>query len=250
MSRSEVKITKDNVLYGIIGLLAGVLLGYVGTNSINRSEAVPAAGNSAMSGASQSTLPPDHPPTRTSDGSSGSASAEGSAGAMQAEVAATIGTAKNEPGNFEAQMKAASLFVQIQRYDQALTFYEQARKVKPDDFNVLASLGNVTFDMERYAEAERWYRDALKQRPDDVDLRTDLGLTYYLRKPPELDKAISTFRESLKRDPRHEKTLQNLITALIDKGDTSSARTTMRELERVNPSNAALPQFRTRLGTP
>lgn len=248
MPRSEVKVTKDNILYGIIGLLAGVIIGYLGTNSINRSEPI-ASGNSASSGASQNALPPDHPPTGGDASSTTSGSSGSSASAMQAEVAQTITTARNEPGNFEAQMKAAALFAEIQRFDQALNFYERAYKVKPDDFNVLASLGNVTFDLERYSDSERWYREALRQRPDDVDLRTDLGLTYYLRKPPDLDKAIATFRESLARNPKHEKTLQNLITALIDKGDTSSAKKMVQELEKVNSANAALPQFRARLGS-
>jgi len=249
MSRSEVKVTKDNILYGIIGLLAGVIIGYLGTNSINRSEPV-ASGNSATSGASQNALPPDHPPTGGGDTPSGTSGTSGSsAGAMQAEVAQTITAARNEPGNFEAQMKAAALFAEIQRFDQALNFYERAYKVKPDDFNVLTSLGNVTFDMERYTDSEKWYREALRQRPDDVDIRTDLGLAYYLRKPPDLDKAIATFRESLARNPKHEKSLQNLITALIDKGDTSSAKKLVQELEKVNSANAALPQFRARLGS-
>ena len=79
--------------------------------------------------------------------------------------------------------------------------------------------------------------------------RTDLGLTYYLRKPPDLDQAIATFREALSRNPKHEKTLQNLITALIDNGDAPAARAVLKELEGVNPGNPALPQFRERLGT-
>lgn len=248
MPRSEVKFTKDNILYGIIGLLVGVIIGYIGTNSINRSEPI-AAGNTAASGSSQNALPPDHPPTGGDASSTTSGTSEGSASAMQAEVAQTITTARNEPGNFDAQMKAAALFAEIQRFDQALNFYERAYKVKPDDFNVLTSLGNVTFDMERFSDSEKWYREALRQRPDDVDIRTDLGLTYYLRKPPDLDKAIATFRESLARNPKHEKTLQNLITALIDKGDTSSAKKMVQELEKVNSANAALPQFRARLGS-
>ena len=231
-------MSKDNILFGVVGLLAGLIIGYLGTNSINRSEPV-ATGSVPATGNQQPSLPPDHP-----TGGGGAAS-----GGMQAEVAATLETARNEPGNFDAQMKAAELFYQIKRYDQALNHFERAYKVKPDDFNVLASLGNVTFDLERYEDAERWYKEALRRRPDEVEVRTDLGLTYYLRKPPDLDRAIATFRESLSRNPKHEKTLQNLITALIDKGDKPAARGVLKELEGVNPGNPALPQFRERLGT-
>jgi tetratricopeptide (TPR) repeat protein len=232
-------VSKDNILFGVIGLLAGLIIGYLGTNSINRSEPV-ATGSTPAAGSQQPSLPPDHP--------TGGAGGPG-AGGMQAEVAATLETARNEPGNFDAQMKAGSLFNQIKRYDQALNYFERAYKVKPGDFSVLASLGNVTFDLERYEEAERWYKEALKLRPDEVELRTDLGLTYYLRKPPDLDKAIATFRESLSRNSKHEKTLQNLITALIDKGDAKAARGVLKELEGVNPGNPALQPFRERLGT-
>jgi tetratricopeptide (TPR) repeat protein len=232
-------VNRDNILYGVIGLLAGLIIGYLGTNSINRSETI-ATSAAPAAGREQPSLPPDHPP---------SGSAANSSGGMQAEVTATLETAKNEPGNFDAQMKAASLFYQIKRYDQALNYFERAYKVKPDEFSVLASLGNVMFDLERYAEAERWYKEALKRQPDDVEVRTDLGLAYYLRQPPDLDRAIATFRESLSRNPKHEKTLQNLITALIDKGDAPAARGLLRELERINPANPALGQFRERLGT-
>ena len=233
-------MNKDNILYGVIGLLAGLIIGYLATKSINHSEPI-ATTAAPATGTQQPSLPPDHPPA----GSSSSASS-----GMQAEVTATLETARNEPGNFEAQMKAASLFYQIKRYDQAQNYFERAYKVRPDDFNVLSGLGNVMFDQARYADAERWYREALKRRPDDVDLRTDLGLTYYLRQPKELDRAIEVYRESLAHNPKHEKSLQNLITALIDKGDAAGARRFLRDLEGVNPGNPALQQFRERLGTP
>ena len=101
----------------------------------------------------------------------------------------------------------------------ALEFLDHAYKIKPNDFDVLTQLGNVNFDLKRYPEAEKWYQLALKIKPDDVSVRTDLGLSYYFREPRELDQAIAVYRESLKYDPRHEKTLQNLTAALIDKGD-------------------------------
>ena len=234
-------MNKDNILFGIIGLLAGVIIGYFVTSSINRS--VPVATLTGQPGAIANPsveLPPDHPPT-------GGAGAAG--GGMQGEIAAVIDRAKTEPNDFAAQMKAASLYYQIKRYEPALEFYERAQKIKPNDFDALTSLGNVTFDLKRYAEAARWYEQALKRRPDDVNVRTDLGLTYFLREPRDLDRAISAYRASLGYDPRHEKTLQNLITALLEKGDAAGARGFLGKLEQVNPNNEALAQFRARLGS-
>lgn len=236
------KVNKDNVLYGIIGLLAGLIIGYIGTNSINRAApasaaAVPSSGTNAA----PSELPPDHPPT-------GNDKASGAG--MQGEVLATIDKARTSPEDFDAQMKAASLYYQIKRFDKAFELFQRAQKLKPNDFEALSSLGNVSFDLKRFADAASWYERALKVRPDDVNIRTDLGLTYYLREPRDLDRAITTYRASLRYAPRHEQTLQNLITALLDKGDTVTARGFLRQLEEVNANNAALAQFRAKLGSP
>jgi tetratricopeptide (TPR) repeat protein len=234
-------VNKDNILFGIIGLLAGVIIGYLVTSSINRSVPIATpAGPPGVTANPSVELPPDHPPT----GGGGAAG-----GGMQGEVAAAIDRARNEPNDFAAQMKAAGLYYQIKRYESALEFYERAQKIKPNDFDTLTSLGNVTFDLNRYPEAARWYEQALKLRPNDANVRTDLGLTYFLREPRDLDRAISTYRASLGYDPRHEKTLQNLITALLEKGDAASAHGFLGKLEQVNPNNEALAQFRARLGS-
>lgn len=50
-------MNKPNYLYGIIGLLAGLIIGYVGTNYINQTN------RPTETAASSTTLPPDHPPT-------------------------------------------------------------------------------------------------------------------------------------------------------------------------------------------
>ncbi|MEP7273371.1 MAG: tetratricopeptide repeat protein [Acidobacteriota bacterium] len=235
-------MNKESVLYGIIGLLVGVIIGYVATNSINRSvPVIPEA--AAVGGAAQ--LPADHPPTGPATGSEAPAT-----DGMQGEVAATLERAKAAPADFAAQMKAGGLYYQIKRYDQALEYFQRAQKVKPNDFDVLSSLGNVSFDLERFSEAVKWYEQAVKLRPNDVDVRTDLGLSYYLGQPRNLDQAIASYRISLSHNPRHEKTIQNLITALIDKGDAASARSYLAQLEQANPNNQALPQFRAKLNSP
>jgi hypothetical protein len=64
-------MNKPNYLYGIIGLLAGLIIGYIGTNYINQtySPAATAGGPAAAS----NELPPDHPPTGATGESSGAA---------------------------------------------------------------------------------------------------------------------------------------------------------------------------------
>jgi len=158
-----------------------------------------------------------------------------------------IQRARNEPSNFEAQMQAADMFRQIKRFDGALEFYERALKTRPKDFKLLVALGDANFELKRYEEAERWYQSALKQNPKDATVRNDLGLSFYLRSPRDLDRAIAAYRDALKIDPRYEKTLQNLTQALIDKGEKASAVETLKRLEEVNPDNTAIAQLRSQV---
>jgi tetratricopeptide (TPR) repeat protein len=224
-------MSRENILIGIIGILVGVIVGYIGTNYINRAYTVTApAAQTESSGA-----PASHPP------------AAGSSGNQQADVMAAINLAKNDPSNFEAQIEAASLYRQIDMHEQALEFYDRAYKIKPNDFDLIVKLGDTNFDLERYEEAERWYQTALKINAKDPTVRMDLGLTFHLRQPRNLDKAIAEYRKALGYDPRHEKTLQNLTAALIDKGDKTAALESLKQLEGVNPANQTIAKFRERL---
>lgn len=237
---------KKKFVYGVVGLLIGTATGFWATNSLNRNFAGASQAERAAGGNAE--LPPDHPPTSAASAETAREGGTGATGAgPQAEIAAVIEQARKEPSNFEAQMKAGDLFLQIRRYDQAAEFYEKARQLKPKEPLVLVALGNAKFDLQLYAEAERWYKEALKLKPEDVDARTDLGLSYFLREPKELDKAIAEYRTSLGYNPRHEQSLQNLITALLAKGDKAAARPYLQQLEQVNPSNQALAQFRSQL---
>jgi tetratricopeptide (TPR) repeat protein len=232
-------MNKQNYLYGIIGLLIGLIIGYIGTDYINRS--TPPEQPAMVSG-DQAALPANHPPTD----SSASAGSE-SKGGPNPDVMQVIEQARNEPSNFDAQIKAAELYKQIGRIDGTLEFYERAAKIKPKDFNLLRTLGDMNFDLKRYQEAEKWYQLATRVNPNNAAIWMDLGSSYYLRQPRDLDKAIAAYRSALKADPRHENTLQNLTRALIDKGDKAAARESLKQLEKLYPNNQSLSKFRSEL---
>ena len=233
---------KDTILSGILGLLVGLIVGFMFANSVNKTAmtATPAPA-AAMPGTSSASgnpaLPPDHPPLGTS---SGSAPGDPSSGASMPQVTAAIEKAKAAPQDFEAQMTAADLYYQIQRFDDAAKFYEAANKLKPADVEPMIKLGNALFDAEKYPEAEKWYTLALQKDPKNIDVRTDLGLTFFLREPRDVDRAIAEYEKSLALNPNHEITLQNLFLAYREKGDTTSLTQTTERLKKVNPNNPAL----------
>ncbi len=227
-------MNKENVLFSVIGLLAGLIIGFMFANSVNQQGVTATAAQEIRS---NSNMPPGHPDI-------GSAGAPGAPGAMQPEVQAVIEKAKQSPDDFDAQLKAAEAYYQIERFDDAIKFLTAANKLKPDDNEVVVHLGNANFDANHYEEAEKWYTAALAKKADDVNVRTDLGLTFVFRDPPNYDRAIQEFNKSLATDPNHIQTLQNITVAYTKKGDATKANAMLAKLEGIDPQNKAIAKLK------
>lgn len=233
-------MNKENVLFGLVGLLAGLIIGFMVTNSINKGTVggtAPVAADMKLN----SNIPPGHPEIAPGQAAPGTASAPG---AMTPEVQAAIDKAKTSPDDFDAQVKAAEMYYQIDRFDDAIPLLKRANQLKPDDREVIVHLGNASFDGNHFEEAEKWYMAALAKKADDVAVRTDLGLTFVFREPPNFDRAIQEFNKSLETDPNHIQTLQNLTVAYTKKGDAAKANATLAKLEGVDPKNSAISKLR------
>jgi protein O-GlcNAc transferase len=230
-------MTKDNILFSVIGLLLGVIVGYVFANTVNQRGYTPPQRTSASRSAEQSgDLPENHPPI------AGNGSADQSA---QASADATVlERAQSEPDNFDLQMQAAAIQYQNKRYDEAIQLLTRANQLRPDNYETVVRLGDANFDAGRYEVAEKWYTAALQKNPKDVNVRTDLGLSFMFREPPDYDRAIKEFRQSLATEPNHEQTLQDITVALTKKGNYDEADATLKKLAEVNPSNPSLTKLR------
>jgi tetratricopeptide (TPR) repeat protein len=194
-------MTRDNLLFAIIGLLLGFIVGFIFSSTMNQRY-----GPGAATAPSAQNLPADHPPVGPNAGAQ-------NPGGMQAEVAASLEKARKEPKNFDAQLKAAELYYQIQRYDPAIEFLLKANELRPDDYQTVVALGLVNLDAGHYDVAEKWYRAALLKKSDDVA------------------------------------TLAGLCAATLGKGDAKAAEQAIASLEKVDPSSEDLPQFRDKLAS-
>jgi hypothetical protein len=94
-------MNKPSYLYGIIGLLAGLLIGYVGTNYINATQS-PAI-DAGSRGDSSNALPPDHPPTGGSSGAAASASSGMTSGGSGNQGGGSGAVKWNAPRRWEAK---------------------------------------------------------------------------------------------------------------------------------------------------
>lgn len=191
-------MNRENLLFAIIGILLGFIVGFMFASSMSQK-----AAQTQTASASQN-MPADHPPV-------GAAQSGMDPAAMREQVTAQIEKARNEPKNFDAQIKAAELYYQIQRYDQAIEFLLKANTLKPTDYETVAVLGLVNLDAGHYDQAEKWYRAALKMKPDD------------------------------------ERVLAGVAAVTLQKGDAKAAETAIAELEKAYPSSQDLPQFKEKL---
>lgn len=191
-------MTRDNLLFAIIGLLLGFIVGFMFASNMSQRSGM--AGTPGLAGQN---LPADHPPVQS----------RGAQDPQQvfAQVQESMARARNEPKNFDAQVAAARLEYQIQRYDQAVEFLLKANQLRPDNYEVVVMLGAANLEGGHYDMAEKWYKIALGKKPDDVSV------------------------------------LASLAYMQLQKADARSAEKAIADLAKVDPNNQDLPQFRERL---
>src|SRR6266550_9129436 len=197
-------MTRDNLLFVIIGILLGFIAGFLLAGNITQREAAGRAG--AMTTQASQNLPPNHPPVAGGDQTAGDGGQQ-----MLASVQTAMKQARENPNDFDAQLTAAKLEYQIQRYDQAIEYLRAANKIKPTDFDTLAMLGVANLDAAHFDAAEKWYKAALQKKPDDM---------------PAVD---------------------GLCAALLSKGDVKGAEEAINKLAKIDPTNQDLPQFKEKL---
>jgi tetratricopeptide (TPR) repeat protein len=84
---------------------------------------------------------------------------------------------------------------------------ERLADAQPSDAGVRVDLGNLYMDAERFDLAIPWYEAALALRPEDVNVSTDLAVCYYYTN--QTDRALAQLDRSLALDQDHVKTIFN-----------------------------------------
>jgi Flp pilus assembly protein TadD len=194
-------LTRDNFLFAIIGILLGFIVGFMLHGVMSQRDAERAATSTTQR---QQQLPPDHPPI----------GADGSANDQQQsmeQVQQTIGRARSNPKDFDAQVAAASLEYQIGQFDEAIKFLLTANQLKPDNYDVLVSLGTANMDAEHWDAAEKWFKAAQVKNAKDVRVAASLAFVS------------------------------------LQKGDVKSAERNIANFEKLAPDSSDLANFKKKL---
>jgi tetratricopeptide (TPR) repeat protein len=167
---SKYAFLRSNATLIIVGLLLGLVSGFKIANSQYRSE----------QGAS---LKRDI--ARATNGMSSN---------PQAEIAAILEKAKANPNDAEAQLEAASQFLQINRVQEAMPFLEQARKVDSNDLRVIAFFGVAYYMTGEYDKAIESLKRA-RERGANSSFVTRFLIDSYIQTRKNLDEAQRLLKE-------------------------------------------------------
>ena len=122
----------------------------------------------------------------------------------------------------------AQLLASLERYDEALEFYDQYVSYRPDDESALLGRAELLLRMDRLDDAIAQYRAAVKRWPDSAMSLNALGYTLADR-TDEYGEAETLIRKALEYDPESPAIIDSLGWVLYKQGDYEAA---LAELQR------------------
>ena len=229
----------------IIAVIVSFLGGFLLANALNRNELNSLRTENERLAKSKNQLNQNEPELSLSD----------------EEIRERIAEADGNPKNFAFQRNLGLALYRYAAMKQDADLLAEVGRIlnrafesNRQDYDVAVTLGNVFFDIgyfkkdnEQFQKARGFYQTALGLRPNDADVRTDLGLTYFLTKPPENDAAFGEFQKSLQINPKHEKTLQVLAQLFLSQNKTQEAEKYIVRLKDANSNNQFLPELESQI---
>jgi len=190
-------VTRDNVLYAVIGILAGFILGYVLHEEMAARQ----------------------PPRRLADGT-----LIGSAGAGAAAPGNPAGGAQAP-----AAGSGAPMMDMVQELQQRIA-------ANPEDTQALKQLANLHYDIRNWGDAAQLYERYLELQPGDPDVRTDLGASYrHLgRFDAALEQFREVTAQN---PEHWQALYNEVLVLGFDMGDLETANEAMVELRALQPDN-------------
>jgi len=135
-----------------------------------------------------------------------------------------------------AQMLAHVQHEAKQNYDAAISAYQSAQQLNPNDMETYINLGSVFYDKGDYESSQMIYRIALELDPTNARLHCNLA--YLLWGKNEIDEAMKEYKLAIKYDPDYDIAHNNLGVLYLD--DLGKVREAIECLER---SIAANPNY-------
>lgn len=122
-----------------------------------------------------------------------------------------------------------------QDFDAAISAYQSAYLLTPNDIDIYISLGSAFYDKGDYSNALSIYRAALELQPDNAKIHCNLG--FLLWGKGDIDEAIKEYELAIKYDPTYDIAYNNLgVIYLDDLGRVSNAIDLFEQAVNYNPN--------------
>lgn len=132
-----------------------------------------------------------------------------------------------------------------QRFDQALSLYEQAEVLEPDNLGIHYNLGNTYYRLNRHREAAAELSLATVSRNPKIKAQASYNLGNVFYRAGQLDAAINAYKQALLVNPRDRKAKENLEFCLKKKqeqGQQPDSTGQQQPSHRNQPEDQSQPQ--------
>jgi tetratricopeptide (TPR) repeat protein len=235
-------VEKKVATIAILSLIAGVTIGFLLANRLNRTELDTLRSENARLKAPAQNGPADEEPKLSDE-----------------ELRSRIKKADDNPADIEYQKnlgvalyRYASMKRDVPLLKESTRLLKRVHAADATGVDINVALGNAYFDIgyfsqdaQAYADARQYYDASLRKKPDDSNVRTDYGLTFFLAEPPDYQRAAAEFNAALRIEPNNERALEFLTQTYVKLNEPENARKTLDQLKTVNPSSPSVAGLQT-----
>lgn len=125
--------------------------------------------------------------------------------------------------------------------DAAISAYQTAYVLTPEDIDIYVNLGSAFYDKEDYQNALAVYRQALELQPHNAKIHCNLGFLYWGK--ADTEEAIKSYELAIKYNENYDIAYNNLgVIYLDDLGRVNKSIELFKKAVEINP-NYALAHF-------
>ncbi len=125
------------------------------------------------------------------------------------------------------------IFIEMERYDEALNTCEKALRINPDLNEVYNLMGIASRRSGKINRAIQYYKKVLKSRPDYPKVHYNLGIAYMKR--GDVDLAVSAYKKAIGLNPNFADPWNNLGYIDLEKGRLDQALEKFKKAIDLNP---------------
>lgn len=147
-------------------------------------------------------------------------------------------TLRMVPGDADARLGLADLYLSDQRLSDAVTLYREYLERVPNNPAAHHNLGMALIGLQREAEAVPAFERAVVLKPADANLQLSLGQA--LATAGRLDDAVDHLREAVKLAPNNPRAMSALALTLAAGGEVNAPLDLFRRARQLAPNDPAV----------